>query len=274
MILRKLTSMAFCVLLVAGSAYGATIKESFEYDDGLAIQGLGGGTGWADGSTWMHPQWTFGAGSNVVGSPSLTYPSVTSVGGKAVFNLATTSAYPMRLMGTTFSDGDTFYIGFIAQKTVASDNTRWFSVALLPNVNVGVLDKAYIGQGSGVATYNAWLGGTTFLDSGVNTQTLAYLLMKVELLSGTEKVTFWVNPDLSQPEDVSTSVGGMSHDTPNDWGSIGAVRIGGSGPASGRPGASHDLDELVISTDSPFVPEPASLLLLTTGAGLMMLRKK
>ncbi len=274
MLLRKLTSMVFCVLLVASSVYGATITESFDYTDGQTIQGLGGGTGWADGSTWMHPQWTFAASANVVESPSLAYPGVTSVGGKAVFNMGAASAYPMRLMGTTFNEGDTFYIGFIAQKTVASDNTRWFSVALLPNVNVGVLDKAYMGQGSGISTYQMWLGGTTLLDSGVNSQTLAYLLAKVELRSGTEKVTFWVNPDLSQPEDVSTAVGGMSHDTPTDWGSIGAVRIGGSGPGSGQLGASHVLDELVISTDSPFVPEPASLLVLAIGTSLVLLRKK
>ncbi|MCC6680470.1 MAG: hypothetical protein IT445_06155 [Phycisphaeraceae bacterium] len=247
-----LAGAAFCASLAASGALAVTISESFEYDDGLAIQGLGGGTGWAESSTWMHPQWTFGAGSNVVGSPSLTYPGVTSVGGKAVFSLATTSAYPMRLMGTSFSDGNTFYLGFLAQKTVADDNTRWMSVALLENVNLGVLDKAWIGSGTGMANFNAWLGGTTFVDSGVNTQNLTYILAKVELLSGTEKVTFWTNPDLSAGEYAGSAVGGTSHDTAADWGTIGAIRIGGSGPSGGRAGASHVLDELMVTTDSPF----------------------
>lgn len=266
-----LATAAICAAMTSATAFGVTITESFDYTDGATIQGLNGGTGWAGGSSWNHPQWTFGAGSNVISAGSLTYSGITSSGNKAYFNLATTGAYPQRQMGTSFTDGDTFYVGFLAQKLVANDNTRWWGIGL----QSGNTEKSFIGAGSGHANYEVALGSNQFLNSGVNTQNFAMILVKIELKAGVETVTMWVNPDLSSTESVASAIGGASISSNTDWGTIDTIRIGGSGPGSGQAGASNNLDELFITTDSPFaVPEPASMMILASGAALVLRRKR
>ena len=100
--------------------------------------------------------------------------------------------------------------------------------------------------------------------STVDSSALALLVLKLELFdvdavntNGVERMTLWVNPDLSQPENLATAVNGTNYVTDRDFVQIDRVRIGGGGysaTAGGDP-TEHYLDEIVISSVSPFAPK-------------------
>jgi len=126
-----------------------------------------------------------------------------------------------------------------------------------------------LGQGS---TFTTWTMNrvvitndlaTNSVVSTIDSSALALLVLKLELfevdavnLNGVERMTLWVNPDLSQPENLAAAVNGTNYVTDRDFGQITRVRIGGGGysaTAGGDP-TEHYLDEIVISSVSPFAP--------------------
>lgn len=156
--------------------------------------------------------------------------------------------------------GGTHYIRLLAQNL--SGGRRYFGLALFS----ASTERMLLGQGSGFTNWTInHVNGitnaayTNILVSPFNSTTAALLLLKLELRDGPERVTFWVNPDLSRAEDVSTAVGGQSYLTDNDFGTITRVRAGGGGysaTAGGNP-TDHYLDEISISPLSPFPPKLA-----------------
>jgi hypothetical protein len=261
--LRSFAAAAFAALAASGVASAFTAVEHFDYAAGTDIQGQSGGTGWT--GVWT----TDTDGTYVATSPGLTYPGISSSGNMALItpaaNVAATSTI-YRDIAQSFSNG-VFYVGFMAMRTVTNDISRYFGLALFD----GGTERILIGQGSG---YGDWtinqIFGVGTLHSGVSAQSNAYLLAKFELSAiGAETVTFWVNPDFSQTEALNTPVGGTSYTTTNDLGTITRIRIGGGGPSGGQVASPHWLDEITISTLSPFaIPEPSVIALLAAAASL------
>jgi hypothetical protein len=244
-------------------------EEPFAYPNGADIAMGAGGQGWAN-------NWTIKAGNGNIQavSGSLLHPGLTSSGNKMHCFWPTpatgTSTNVRRDLQAPLTSG-THYIRVIGQKLSGGD--RFFGLAL---ITPGGTEKCLIGQTSGysVWTLNRTQSGEVFpighpnegdptniLSSAVPTSTQALLVVKLELEgpsvdnpNGLDKVTFWVNPDLSLPEDVSTAVGGQTFTTSIDFETIGRVRIGGGGfsaTAGGEP-AEHYLDEIQFDVYPPF----------------------
>ncbi len=250
------TALAVFALLVspAPDATAADSLESFDYPEASVVAGQEGGIGWA--APWGNKS---GNGAIVVDAGSLTYPGVGSTGGKMHFTGVaatgtTTTTY--RDLAEVMASG-TYYIGYLAQNL--NEGRRYFGLGLFNNTT----ERALLGQGS---TYSNWslnhVNGitnasyTNVLVSTVDSSDVALLVLKLELLDGPERVTFWVNPDLSKPESVATAVGGTNYYTDNDYVQITRLRIGGGGysaTAGGNP-TDHYMDEIAVSTASPFAP--------------------
>jgi hypothetical protein len=239
------------------AAPGATPShEPFDYPDGTAIANQNGGVGWT-AAGWTAPA---GNGTITVRNVSLTYPGILSSGGKMHFEgvplTGTTSVVSYRSPTNALTTG-THYIRFIGQNL--NEGRRYFGLGLF---DAGT-ERALLGQASGSEywTLNRVDGVTNamftnMLVSAVDTSDPALLVLKLEMQAGAtpERVTFWVNPDLSQPESAATAVGGASFMTDRDFGQITRVRIGGGGysaTAGGDP-TDHYMDEIEISPISPF----------------------
>jgi len=252
------------LVLIVHGAQAATIVERFEYGVGEGIATQNGGLGWQN--AWSNQA---GNGTMLIEEFSLIAPGVATAGGKLHFTgipATGTSTNVFRNFTAPWATGDTYYISIVAQNL--NDGQRFFGLALF-----NTTEQMLIGQGS---TFTNWTVNhiadfplTNFtLDSGVDSSAVAHLLVKLEMLTGPERVTFWVNPNLSQPEDPSTAIGGSSFLTDVDFNTITRVRLGGGGfsaTAGGDP-TEHFVDEIRMSTDTPFVPEPSSAALLCVGA--------
>jgi hypothetical protein len=127
-----------------------------------------------------------------------------------------------------------------------------------------------LGQGTGFSnwTLNRVLtnGISTTLDSGIDSSALALLVLKIDfnassVNSAYENVTFWVNPDLAQPESVTNAVGGQTYSTDRDYVTINRVRIGGAATSGELVAPLLYTDEVRISTLSPFAPPTLQLAL-------------
>jgi len=255
------------LLAAAAGAWGYTAQEHFNYPNGTDIQGQSGGTGWTN-------VWTSDAdGTYVVTNLSMTYPGITSSGGSAIItpaaiNPATSTIY--RQLEQPFTNNDVFCVGFIAQKTITNEFSRYFGVALF-----GTTERTLIGQQSGYAnwTINQVVTGTgtNTLDSGLSSQIESYLLLKVAMnSSGAETVTFWVNPNFSLMEAQNTPIGGTSYLTTTDIVSITRIRIGGGGFSDPLVASPHRLDEILLTTNTPFnIPEPSSVALVLAGVAVI-----
>jgi hypothetical protein len=234
-----------------GEATAATSDESFVYPLGTSVGGQSGGSGWNGAWTAQN-----GNGFLIVEDGSLTYPGIVSTGGKMHFTgipATGTSTNSFRVLATPLTEGTTHYVRVLAQNL--NDGLRFFGVALFE----GTTERTLVGQAS---TSPNWtinhvdgfpeLNNT--LNSGIDSSSLALLVLKLELLAGVERVTFWVNPDLSQRESEATAIGGTSYFTDNDYGQVTRIRIGAGGfsaSAGGDP-TDHYLDEISISPTSPF----------------------
>lgn len=253
--------------LLVHAARAATIVEQFEYAAGSGMSGQNGGFGWQ--TAWSNQA---GNGTMLVEEFSLTAPGVMTAGGKLHFTgipVTGTSTNVFRTFAAPWATGDTYYISIIAQNL--NDGARFFGLALF-----NTTEQMLIGQSS---TFTNWTVNhiaafpeTNFtLDSGVDSSTVAHLLVKLEMLEGQERITFWVNPNLSQLEDPSTAIGGGSFLTDVDFNTITRVRLGAGGfsaTVGGNP-TDHYIDEIRMSTDTPFVPEPSSVAMLcAAGIGL------
>jgi len=249
------------LLATATGAWGYTAVEHFDYPAGTIITNQAGGSGFT--GVWSKDD----DGSFVVTNLSLTYPGVDTAGNSAVLTpvvpSATASWTIFRSLQQGLSNG-VYYIGCLSQKLGADERSRYFGVSLFTN---GV-EMALIGQGS---TYANWTvnrvvvpvdgGGTTnTLESNVSSTTRSYLLIKLEINpdpDATETVTFWVNPDFSLIEAQNTPVGGTSFPTDRDFGIINRIRIGGGGYSDPFQPSPHLLDEILITTTSPFASPEA-----------------
>lgn len=251
-LLRGDWRLAATVLLAATSvAWGYTASEPFAYAPGTIITNQTGGSGFSSA-------WTGDAdGSFVVTNLSLTYPGINASGYSALLTPVTTATWTIFRNLTQGLSNGVFYVGFLAQKLSANVPSRYFGVALFTND----VEMMLIGQGSGFSNWTANRvvvplegGGTTnTLESSVSSTTFSYLLVKLEINPvGNETVTFWVNPDLSLIEQQNTPVGGGSFPTDRDFGVINRIRIGGGGYSAPLEPSPHLLDEILITTNSPF----------------------
>lgn len=258
-------------LLLAGllttHPLSADVHEGFDYTVGANLNatnstgdnwsiGLNGGTGWNGG-------WGNGAGTaanRTISAGTLSYPNVISAGGKLEAN----ASRCFRRLSTPINSG-THYVQVMVQKV--SGGSGYFGLSLIDSSNT---ERMLIGQATGAShwTINQIVGGNMESTAGnenfntllstVSSTEMALLVVKVEFQaisaenpSGSEKVTFWVNPDLSKPERVVNAVTGKSYLTANDMGSIARVRVGGGGTAS-----VNYTDEIRINSTSPFAPGP------------------
>ena len=234
------------------STRAATATEPFDYTIGSALLSQSGGSGWS--TAWN----TFsGNGTITTEAGSLTYPGIASTGGKMRFTgvpLTGTTTALYRDLTYPLATGSV-YVSCLAQNL--NDGRRYFGVSLYS----GGTEKTLLGQASGNTnwTVNRVLGITNNVAvSTVDSSALALLVLKLEFdtgnTSGFERATFWVNPDLSLPESLATAVNGTNYITDRDFGSITRIRLGGGGysaTAGGDP-TDHYLDEVVISSVTPF----------------------
>lgn len=240
-------------------AGAAASEERFDYPADSPVAWQNGGSGWA--GPWGAQG---GNGSILIEDGSLTYPGLVVSGAKMHFTgLAGTgtSTSCFRTNATPLTNG-TYYVRLLAQNL--NEGRRFFGLALFS----GGTERMLVGQGS---TYENWtinhvagVSTNNTLQSGVDSSAVALLVVKLELQDGVERVTFWVNPDLSRPEDVTTAVGGTAYLTDNDFGNITRVRIGGGGysAAAGGDPTDHYLDEISVSSVSPFPPPTLTCMVL------------
>lgn len=253
---RMMMSVAIGLALLASAltaSAGTNTLEAFDYANGTAIGGQSGGTGWS--GAWGAAS---GNGSILAETGSLTWPGIVSGGGKMHFTgvpLTGTTTVSYRNPAVAMSNG-TFYIWFLSQNL--NEGRRYFGLGLFN----GGTERALLGQGSGypnwtlnhVSVTNALY--TNILVSAVDSSDPALLVLKLVMTDGVERVTFWVNPDLSQQESAATAVGGDSFMTDADFGAITRLRIGSGGysaTAGGNP-TDHYMDEISVSQVSPFAP--------------------
>lgn len=246
------------IFVVQTEAVTLTASEQFDYTAGENIEGKTGGSGWSGG-------WSADSdGTFTAVAPGLTYPGVGAAGNAANIQPGTVTTTYFRDLATALGDGDTFYVGFIGQKLMANDDTRYFGVGLFENNG----EKTLIGQGSGVANWSInelspvyGLPGDTFASS-TSSQDQSYVLARIDLRPGVETMTFWIDPDLSKGELENTPEGGTSFSTAADFNVVNRIRLGGGGTnTAGQQASNHLMDELLISTDSPFAAGDVQLFL-------------
>lgn len=236
----------------ASEVVAATSQEGFDYSPGSEVAGQAGGIGWA--AAWTAKN---GNGTLINDAGSLTYPGIVSTGGKMSFTGVGggtgTSTNTFRILAAPLTEGTTHYIHILAQNL--NEGRRFFGVAFFD----GSTERILLGQASTSPNWtinhvDGFPATNNTLDSTVDSSAPALLVLKLELLSGVERVTFWVNPDLSVPENVATAVGGTAYMTDNDFGQVTRIRIGGGGYSAtlGGDPTDHYLDEISITTGSPF----------------------
>lgn len=265
--IRIFNWVAAAALLTAtlNDARGTTSEEPFDYMGGNALAGEEGGSGWA--STWI-PQ--TGGGMIVTEDGSLTYPGLVSSGGKmhcSDTSGLTTATVTYRTNAVPFTNG-VVYARCLAQRL--NNERRYFGLSFFNDKT----EKMLLGQGSGFSTWTLNHVvitnnlGTNTLVSTVSSTNVSLLVMKLQLQDGNDRVTFWVNPDLALPEDETTAVGGTNYVMDLDVGQITRVRVGGGAYSAslGVYPAEHYLDEISLSTDSPF-PLPPPALTCSAAAG-------
>lgn len=260
-----------------------TALEQFEYPTGTSIATQNGGSGWSN--AWS----TIPAGSTtlVSSAPGLSYPGISASSNKMeMLPAASGNSTMTRDLAQPFTSNDVFYVGFIAEKTSTNEFSRYFGLALFGITNGASTpsERMLIGQGSGIPNWSVnhiQTGtGTNTLDSGISSQDQSYILAKFQLNpdpAGYDTVTFWVNPDLSLTEEANSPVGGSAFLADQDLGDITRIRIGGGGTGGTPtlPASAHWMDEILITTETPFViPEPSLLALLVLGGVLIALRPR
>ncbi|MEZ6194007.1 MAG: PEP-CTERM sorting domain-containing protein [Phycisphaerales bacterium] len=249
-------AIATAITLGAVSTVTNAAVESFDYAEG-SLNGLNGGSGWS--GAW-------GSSAYTVTSPGLTYLGIAEAGNKATSG--SNSGTLFRGVGETFgTEGTSWYVSFIAQKLVANDVTRFFGVALYSSAG----EQLLIGQSSGSPNWNIAKGATAS-SSTVSSQTEALLVARIDSKAGNDDVTLWVNPDLSLPEGANVPSATLLGITDIDF--LTSIRLGGGGANSTQAASVHTIDELRIDSESPFVPEPASLALFGIALPMIALRKR
>ncbi|MES2475285.1 MAG: putative Ig domain-containing protein [Verrucomicrobiota bacterium] len=248
-----LTTLSTAVLSFSASTQNAEaafpIYEPFAYTatSNLALKNLGSG--------WNGP-WSdlIGNAKITASAGSLNYPAL-PVQGNKMFSDATNGSGINSFLYREFSepliDGNTYYISFVAQNL--NEGRQYFGLSLYTEYEEAIL----IGQASYSPNWTvnriAGLDETVgVLVSKVDSSKPAMLLLKLEMRPGAEKVTFWVNPDLTKAENGTAPVGGTSYSTQYDISGLVGARIGGGGYRDGINPTDHFLDEIRIDTKTPF----------------------
>lgn len=215
--------------------------------------------------------------SNLTG----TTPNAVAVNAAGQEEVTTLGAVAYRALATPLTDvaGNTYYIRFDIANTSA-DNTaqRFFGLALF----TGTSERMLIGSGSGLTTFS--IGGVTApAVSTTDNRTASTLLVKLVFNGpGTaETASFFVNPDFNQaensPANTAAKVGDFT--TTFDNVDINRIRIGGGIGNASQAFVPHVIDNFSIfqstsPTDTPFVPEPASLTVLGIAAFVGLTRRR
>jgi hypothetical protein len=241
-------SLSFAALTQISEA-GFPIYEPFSYaaGSGVAKKNLGNG--------WNGPWSDLTGNAKIIASGgSLAYPGVAGQGNKMYSDAANgsgTNSFLYRDFRDPMIDGNTYYLSFLAQNL--NEGRQYFGLSLYSYYG----EEMLIGQSSYSPnwTVNRLAGldsSVGVLVSKVDSSKPAMLLVKLEMRPGAEKVTFWVNPDLSKSESGSAPQGGTAYSTKSSMGTITGVRIGGGGYRDGVNPTDHFLDEIRIDTKSPF----------------------
>ncbi|MEO7101277.1 MAG: putative Ig domain-containing protein [Luteolibacter sp.] len=253
-ICKSVLSQRVCnigILLVTSAqiANALPVYEPFSYPVGTQIAQKNLGTGWA-------APWTslIGNGSIDANAGSLSYPAASVSGNKMFFEGTPGSGintYLFRQLSAPLIEGHTYYISFLAQNL--NEGRQFFGLSLYTDSG----EELLIGQSSYSPNWTvnrlSGLDSTVgVLVSNVDSSKPAMLLVKLDMRSGAEKVTFWVNPILSKAENGSAPQGGTSFLTKEDLGSVLGVRVGGGGYRNGINPTNHFMDEIRIDEKSPF----------------------
>lgn len=247
-----LSTMLACVICSGvQSVRAGTAIESFDYPAGSALIGQSGGTGWNGAWTTV----TGATTNSVISAGSLTYSGITSSGNKMTSVASGNGdSRALRTLATGYNSG-TVYFSTLAQNL--NDSVRYLGLALYESAS----EKVLLGQGSNFSNWTLSRvlidGVTGTLDSGIDSSDLALLVLKVDFNASSvnstfENVTFWVNPDLSLPEDITTAVSGQAYSTDRDYGTITRVRVGGGATSGDNVAPMVYMDEVRVSTISPF----------------------
>ncbi|MCC6681006.1 MAG: hypothetical protein IT445_08905 [Phycisphaeraceae bacterium] len=233
----------------ASAAAQVVARENFDYPVGELV-GRNDGEGWR--SAWagnLELTKTSGTNNLKITAPGDAYPDGSRAemgesGGKG--------GLLYRGIARPLTTGQTYYISMRLQKIIQNDKSRFFGLALFEDDD----ERLIIGQNSGTANFD--VGNVrvtekkTSLISDVKSTLASLLVVRLDLTDGMDGVTFWVNPDLSKPESTNTAVGGKAYPTMEDCGSINGVRIGSGGSLEDVSNSPHWMDNILISTDSPF----------------------
>jgi hypothetical protein len=217
------------------------VVESFDYTES-SLDGQSGGSGFASG--WAN------AATYTVTTPGLNHSDITNgAAGLKASSIGFGGAARRTLADVWGTDGTTFYVGALLQKTVEDDNTRYWGLQLY---NAAWQQKLLLGQGSGASYFQVSVTGEGSLTSATSSQTESFLLIRVDAAAGTnDTITFWVDPDLSKAEEQNTPVGVL---TGFDLGEITQIRMGGGDASESQAASSNVVDEIRISSRTLFGP--------------------
>lgn len=274
----------------ASAGLVTVVSDDFSsYNTGAIVPQVGAATGWATSAStpgfnhygWRSATSTVSSTNNTPTNVQVTNPGgAYSDGQRAeVLESAGNGGVAYRDLATPMVDaaGNTYYFSFNAENT--NGGTRYFGVSL----NVSGSEKTLMGQAS---TYSTWTMGGAAGVSTVSSSDPALLMAKI-VFGGAgvgEEVTFWVNPDLTKPENDSANNAAkvVTFTLADVAGNINRLRIGGGNSNTTDNFAAHWLDNLLIqqaedpSVDTPFngIPEPTGLALLGAGAAFGLVRRR
>jgi hypothetical protein len=263
---RALCSLTvFSALTMAVSSWAAV--DNFDYGPGSLFGQSGGsasgGISWT--GSWSDP--FFGGSADVVAANIGTVNTVTStenVASETLGRVEQTRTF------TSQSDGVFYTYGL-----VRIDHSNDFPAGSFGGIGLfnGSDERFLIGQLFEGTNWAAVGSGLTGVSSGVTSSTAigdgvtALLALKVDQVNNV--ATAWVNPDFSQVEGANTAVGTITWDAGADD-TIDTIRLRAGDDDTGD---TWYWDNVNVTGDTPFVPEPASLFLMGLG-GLLMLRRR
>ncbi len=274
MTLRFLTLMLSCVLLIAAPARTAVIAyDSFNYNAGETIAGKTGGAGFT--SAWAI-RTTTGAGTVLTSTNGITVTpdhATNPSGGGGVY---ATRSLPLIDSGTVY---------FTFEVDNVNDNTRFlaFSPVYTTGSSTTGTELGYVGQASSTSVWNinssgATISGLTY-PAGVSRTSRpnvdpTLMVYKVEFDydgSGQERVSLYLNPDLSAAEPNLADVVGYTNFTNG----INALWAGSGFNNGTQTTVVSSFDNIVIATTwgELAVPEPGRAVLAFLGLILLTLRR-
>jgi hypothetical protein len=232
--------------------------EGFDYSPGIPINACNGGTGFVN--AWFVDQYTY-----VIESGSLTDPTGTlSTAGNSLHHIGLLPRAKRDLSTTLGTEGTTIYLSFLLRQDAVGDflhDNHDFGGLILGGTNTSSEfgdNGLFIGVGQDT-TRHYGLGMASVTSSGVNandpvmTGQTAFLVVRIDFLSGLDRATLYVNPTPDQPEPVSGLVF-----TGVDLGQFTQIAI------TGGNNAIWTTDELRLATtwQEVTVPEPSTFALL------------